>query len=57
MDADSSEFDDLSGRHPDLAQELLAEWSEWADRVGVIPFGRIEDLYTLRGRPSSEAAG
>lgn len=57
MDVDSSELDDLSGRHPDLAQELLAEWSGWADRVGVIPFGRIEDLYTLRGRPSSEAAG
>lgn len=57
MDVDATELDDLSGRHPDLAQELLAEWSAWADRVGVIPFGRIEDLYTLRGRPSSEAAG
>jgi len=55
MDVDVSEFDDLRGLHPENAQELLAGWSARADRVGVIPFGRIEGLYTLRSRPSSGA--
>lgn len=57
LETDPSELNDLSHLQPVRAQELLAAWSTWANRVGVIPFGRIEDLYTLRGRPESEAAG
>jgi arylsulfatase A-like enzyme len=57
LDADPTEMHDLSSSRGELAQELLSDWSEWADRVGVLPFDRIEDLYVLRGRPASEAAG
>lgn len=55
--ADPTELHDVSARNPELCEELLGAWSGWADRVGVLPFGRIEDLYELRGRPASEAAG
>lgn len=54
---DPTELQDVSAENADLAQELLGAWSLWADRIGVLPFGRIEDLYELRGRPASEAAG
>ena len=54
---DPTELNDVSIENRDLAESLLADWSQWADRVGVLPFGRIVDLYELRGRPAIEAAG
>ncbi|MDR6555758.1 arylsulfatase [Arthrobacter pascens] len=54
---DPTELDDVVGENRDLAESLLADWAQWADRVGVLPFGRIVDLYELRGRPAIEAAG
>ena len=54
---DPTELDDVVGENPDLAESLLSDWAQWADRVGVLPFGRIVDLYELRGRPAIEAAG
>lgn len=54
---DSTELDDVLAENRALAESLLADWSQWADRVGVLPFGRIVDLYELRGRPAIEAAG
>jgi arylsulfatase len=54
---DPTELNDVVTENRDLAESLLAEWSQWADRVGVLPFGRIVELYELRGRPAIEAAG
>ncbi len=55
--ADPTELRDLAADHRELAENLLAQWAVWADRVGVLSFGRIVDLYQLRGRPANEAAG
>lgn len=52
-----TELNDVVTENRDLAESLLAEGSLWADRVGVLPFGRIIELYALRGRPAIEAAG
>lgn len=57
LSIDPTELHDVSAQNRELSEELLAAWSSWADRVGVLPFGRIEDLYELKGRPVSEAAG
>ncbi|AMB42181.1 arylsulfatase [Paenarthrobacter ureafaciens] len=54
---DATELDDVLTENRDLAESLLADWAQWADRVGVLPFERIVDLYELRGRPAIEAAG
>jgi arylsulfatase len=54
---DPTELNDVVTENRDLAESLLADWSQWADRVGVLPFGRIVELYELRGRPAIEAAG
>lgn len=54
---DSTELNDVVAENRDLAESLLADWAEWTDRVGVLPFGRIVELYELRGRPAIEAAG
>lgn len=57
LDADPTELHDVSAEHPRLAEELLSDWAVWADRVGVLPFSRIEELYVLRGAPAADAAG
>lgn len=57
LSADPTELHDLAGQNRELAEDLLADWSVWADRVGILPFSRIEDLYVLRGEPPADAAG
>ncbi|GAA3801157.1 arylsulfatase [Streptomyces chiangmaiensis] len=54
---DPTELHDIADQNRELAEQLLADWSVWADRVGVLPFNRIEDLYVLRGEPAADAAG
>jgi arylsulfatase A-like enzyme len=54
---DPTELNDVVNENRELAESLLADWAQWADRVGVLPFGRIVELYELRGRPAIEAAG
>ena len=54
---DPTELNDVVEENRELAESLLADWAQWADRVGVLPFGRIVELYELRGRPAIEAAG
>jgi arylsulfatase len=54
---DPTELNNVADQNRDLAEQLLADWSIWADRVGVLPFARIEDLYVLRGEPAADAAG
>lgn len=54
---DPTELADVVAENRELAESLLIDWSQWAERIGVLPFGRIVDLYELRGRPAIEAAG
>jgi arylsulfatase A-like enzyme len=54
---DPTELHDVADQNREIAEQLLADWSVWADRIGVLPFSRIEDLYVLRGEPAADAAG
>jgi arylsulfatase len=54
---DRSEIDNVAGNHPDIVDEMSREWQAWADRVGVVPWQGILDLYLERGQPAREAAG
>lgn len=56
LDRDPSELRDVIDEEPELAEELLAAWSEWADRVGVVAFDRIVDLFRIRGLGPTDAA-
>ncbi len=38
MDVDRTELEDVSTKHPEKKQELIAKWHAWADRVGVQPW-------------------
>ncbi|MET3934748.1 putative kinase [Arthrobacter sp. OAP107] len=54
---DSTELGDVLAENRDVAESLLTDWAQWAGRVGVLAFGRIVELYELRGRAAIEAAG
>lgn len=54
---DPTELHDVADQNREIAEQLLADWSVWADRIGVLPFSRIEDLYVLRGESAADAAG
>ena len=54
---DRSELHDVAREHPDVVDALNREWQAWADRVGVIPWQGILDLYLERGQPAREAIG
>lgn len=41
IEADRSELNDLSARHPEVVARLAALWQKWADRCQVQPFGEI----------------
>lgn len=56
LDRDPSELHDAIHEEPALAEELLAAWAEWADRVGVVAFDRIVDLFRIRGLGPDDAA-
>ncbi len=32
--ADGTETTNLAARHPDVVQDLVARWKQWADRCG-----------------------
>ncbi|HUR88307.1 MAG TPA: arylsulfatase [Ramlibacter sp.] len=44
MAADRTELNDLSAQHPDRVKDMLAQYEAWAERCGVIPRERIDDL-------------
>jgi arylsulfatase len=50
VDVDRAELLNLAAVHPELATELAAAWSEWAGRVGVIPWERVQALYRRDGK-------
>jgi arylsulfatase len=54
---DRSELINVADHHPEIVNELAADWQSWADRVGVIPFETTIDIYAKAGRTSLEAAG
>jgi len=39
--ADRTETNNLAARMPDKVKELAAQWQQWADRVGVVPWERL----------------
>jgi len=57
VEGDRSELHDVADQHPDLVRELRTQWQSWADRVGVIPFETILDIYAQRGQPYKDAIG
>ena len=57
LSTDRAEEVDLAERYPAIVDDLAGRWQCWADRVGVIPFERIEALYVSRGIDVRRAAG
>lgn len=55
MDSDRSELNDLASTHPDLCDELSAQWQRWADRVGVLPWQPMVDRYVASGLSATAA--
>ena len=45
ISVDRSELIDLSENHPEVVQELAAQWEEIATQNGVIPFRQIMNIY------------
>jgi arylsulfatase A-like enzyme len=54
--SDPTELDDILPQHRELAEELLVEWTAWAERSGVVPFDRIVQLFAIRGLTPDDAA-
>jgi arylsulfatase A-like enzyme len=57
ISTDRSELEDRAQEQPELVAELSAAWQQWADRVGVIAWDTVVDLYRSRGSSDSAAAG
>ncbi|MFO1414266.1 MAG: arylsulfatase [Burkholderiales bacterium] len=57
MAVDRSETRDLAATHPDVVARLERSWTEWAARVGVIPWNAILAGYRAAGMPENDAAG
>jgi len=55
LEVDRAELHDLAAEHPELVESLAAQWQEWADAHGVIPFAELQDLYEARGLPRWQA--
>jgi arylsulfatase len=49
MESDRTELHDLSCEFPQLHEELMEKYQAWADRVGVIEWGRLEALRNAKG--------
>lgn len=42
MEEDRTELSDLSNKNPDLTKDLIEKYQQWAERVGVVPWEKIE---------------
>jgi arylsulfatase A-like enzyme len=43
LSEDRSETENLAEKHPDLAQELNKQWTEWATKTNVLPYPEERD--------------
>jgi arylsulfatase len=48
---DPSEANDISETHPELVQELIAVWDEYAEEYGVVRDNRISNFERWTSRP------
>lgn len=55
LDVDRTELDDKASKHPELVEELAADWQAWADRVGVIPWDAMLSAYSTLGMSAAHA--
>jgi arylsulfatase len=55
IEADRTEQHDLAPGNPELAGELAEKWQRWADRVGVIPWEHMLQVYADRGMTAEDA--
>ena len=55
IDVDRAELTDLAARHPDVVAELATAWSAWVNRVGVIAWERVQEIYRCdaKGDPAA----
>ena len=45
IDVDRAELANAAARHPEVVAELATAWAAWANRVGVIPWERVQEIY------------
>ena len=57
LSCDRSELNDVAAQHPEIVDELSRQWHAWAQRVGVIPFDTIVEVYAERGQPYKDSIG
>jgi len=57
METDRAEINNLAARKPEIVRELVAQWQDWANRVGVVPWDKVLAGYRAEGKNESEAAG
>jgi arylsulfatase A-like enzyme len=50
IDVDRAELHDQAAKRPEVVAELAAAWAAWANRVGVIPWERIVEIYRRDGK-------
>jgi arylsulfatase len=55
IESDRTEQHDLAPENPELVRELAEDWQRWADRVGVIPWERMLEVYGRRGLSPEDA--
>jgi len=53
MELDRTELNDLSARTPERVQDMVAQYQAWADRCGVIPKERIDQLLREQQVPTA----
>lgn len=51
LEKDPSEANDISETHPELVQELIAIWDEYAEKYGVVRDNRISNFEHWTSRP------
>ena len=57
IQTDRGEREDLALQQPALVEELVLDWTAWAQRVGVVPWDQVLEGYRTAGKSESEAAG
>jgi arylsulfatase len=50
IDVDRAELTNHAKTRPEIVAELSAAWSAWANRVGVIPWERVQAIYRRDGK-------